>query len=298
MKKMMFAVLALHMWSANAASQLWEPIMDRGTSFVPSGYTLVFNDEFNGATLNRERWSTRYIYANGTVDYLNETELERYRDNNNHVLHDGMLSLTARKVGPGKYESGMIRSNWETKYGYFEASVRMPGGKGVFPAFWLNSGKRKSDGRLYWGPEIDIFEFVVNGVEDNPGPFKNMLHSGVQTHGGKIESRLLAKGPRFDTQWNNYYANEDLTKGFHTVGLEWTPTDVTVYVDGHLLYQRTYRWLYNDDLTEAGPAHVLLNLAIGGGWAGRYGVDDSVFPQSLDIDWVRVYKKVGGYPPG
>lgn len=295
MKQLLLGIAALCIASAGSAAPLWEPIMVKGASYVPAGYGLVFNDEFRGTTLNRERWATRYVYSNGQLDHL-ESEAQRYRDNNNHVLHDGMLSLTARAVGSG-YESGMIRSKWETKYGYFEASVRMPKGKGVFPAFWLNSGIRPSDGKLYWGPEIDIFEFVVNGVEDNPNPtFKNMLHSAVATHGGKIPSTLLAVGPRFDTKWNNYYAPADLTSGFHTVGLEWTPTDVSVFVDGQLLYQRTYRWIYNDDGSDAGPAHILLNLAIGGHWAGRHGIDQAAFPQSLDIDWIRVYKKTGGYP--
>lgn len=295
MKRILLGLVAMQICAASMAGTLWQPIMNKGASYVPAGYGLVFNDEFNGTALNRDRWETRYIYENGKLDHLKE-ENQRYRDNNNHVMHDGMLSLTARAVG-NAYESGMIRSKWETKYGYFEASVRMPKGKGVFPAFWLNSGIRPSDGKLYWGPEIDIFEFVVNGVEDNPNPvFKNMLHSGVVTHDGRIPSALLAIGPRFDKKWNNYYAPFDLTNGFHTVGLEWTPTDVTIYVDGQLLYQRTYRWIYDNDGTDAAPAHILLNLAIGGPWAGRHGIDQSAFPQSLDIDWIRVYKKVGGYP--
>lgn len=264
-------------------------------SYVPEGYSLVFNDEFNGTKLDRTKWATRYIYANGTLDRLiNEAQV--YRDNNNHVMHDGMLSLTARRVADG-YESGMLRSKWEfkptptTSY-YLEARARMPAGKGVWPAFWLNSGYTPT-GRLNWGPEIDIFEFVVDGLYENP-PTRpmNMVHHNVITHDGKIPSTTTYMDPNFQQQWNIYRANADLTADFHTYGLLWTSTEVSFYVDGVLTNTRTYSWIYDSDGAPAGPAHILLNLAIGGDWAGRYGIDDSAFPQALDLGWVRVYSKV------
>jgi beta-glucanase (GH16 family) len=263
-------------------------------SYVPSGYSLVFNDEFNDTQLNRAKWATRYIYANGTLDHL-VGEAQVYRDNDNHLMHDGMLSLTARRVGSG-YESGMIRSLWEfkpapdTSY-YLEARARMPAGKGVWPAFWLNSGYT-STGRLNWGPEIDIFEFVVDGIEENPPSRpKNMVHSNAITHSGKIPSTTTYTHPNYQRVWNLFRADADLTAGFHTYGLLWTDAEVSFYVDGVLTNTRTYPWIYDSDGTPAGPAHILLNLAIGGDWAGRHGIDDSAFPQALDIDWVRVYSR-------
>ena len=78
--------------------------------------------------------------------------------------------------------------------------------------------------------------------------------------------------------------------GWHTVGAEWTPEGVTTFVDGRRIVTRAYAWNRSDG-TPAGQAHLLLNLAVGGGWAGRHGIDDSAFPQSLQINWVRVYQK-------
>jgi len=64
-----------------------------------------------------------------------------------------------------------------------------------------------------------------------------------------------------------------------------------VYVDGLKVVTSTLRWVYADG-AQAGPAHILLNLAIGDGWAGRYGIDDAAFPQALAVDWVRVYQRI------
>ncbi len=257
-------------------------------SYVPPGYTLAFNDEFNGTTLNRAKWMTRFIYAGGTQDRLND-EKQRYRDNDNHVVANGVLSLVARKVSSTdpdgiNYESGMIRSDWTSRYGYYEARVKMPGGIGVWPAFWLNSDV-SAEGRLAWPPEIDIFEFVNNGVEDK----LNMLHSNVVAQSGTT-STLMYADAAFNTGWADYVAPFNFNEGWHTVGAQWDPTTVTVYVDGLKIYTRTYQWNYADG-TLAGPAHILLNLAIGGSWAGRHGIDDTAFPQALQIDWVRAYTK-------
>lgn len=257
-------------------------------SFVPSGYSLAFNDEFNGTTLDRTKWHTRFIYNSGTSDRMHD-EKQRYRDNDNHRVANGVLSLVARKVRDNdpngiNYESGMIRSDWTTKYGYFEARVKMPGGVGVWPAFWLNSDVSET-GRLAWPPEIDIFEFVNNGVEDKV----DMIHSNVVTN-NRRNSEVFYADPAYNLQWTYWKAPYSFADDFHVVGAEWTPTTVTMYIDGKKIYTRASTWTY-DDLTAGGPAHILLNLAIGGAWAGRHGIDDTAFPQALQIDWVRAYKK-------
>ena len=266
-----------------------EAIASTTGSYVPSGYVLAFNDEFSGTTLNRAKWATRYIYGVETTDRLKD-EQQRYRDNDNHSVAGGILNLTARKVSSTdpsgiNYESGMVRSLWTSRYGYYEARVKMPGGVGVWPAFWLTSDV-SAEGRLSWPPEIDIFEFVNNGVEDQ----LNMLHSGVVKTSSTATSPLLYADPAFNPTWTYYRAPFNFNEGWHTVGAEWNATSVTMYVDGKKIYTRGYNWIYADG-TLAGPAHILLNLAIGGAWAGRHGIDDSAFPQSLQVDWVRAYRK-------
>ncbi|MDO9002137.1 MAG: glycoside hydrolase family 16 protein [Aquabacterium sp.] len=266
-----------------------EPIASSQGSHVPANYTLAFNDEFNGTTLNRQKWFTRFIQVGGTLDTLND-EQQRYTDNNTHMVANGVLSLTARPVNSSTnaglpYESGMIRSDWTARYGYYEARVKMPGGVGVWPAFWLNSDASDT-GRLSWPPEIDIFEFVNNGVEDTT----RMLHSGISAS-ALYPSAYLYADPAFDKMWTFWAAPFHFHEGWHTVGAEWTPESVTLYIDGMKIYTRTHSWTYSDGAL-AGPAHIILNLAIGGQWAGRHGIDNTAFPQALQIDWVRAYRKV------
>ncbi|MDB4945820.1 MAG: Beta-glucanase precursor [Labilithrix sp.] len=249
------------------------------SAWVPDGYVQVFGDEFDGASLDTSKWWTRYVYSDGTLDRLND-EQQRYRENGNHVMTGSTLKLTAKKVG-GDYESGMIRSKTIVKYGYFEARVKMPGAVGMWPAFWLNG---ESGG---WPPEIDIFEFVNNGVEDRA----TMLHTGVVGHGAQ-GSAFLSADPNFNKQWTFWNAPYAFPDAFHTIACLWDETSATTYVDGAPIVSRGYRWVH-DDGSDGGYAHVLLNLAVGGEWAGRHGIDDSAFPQGLEIDYVRVYQAPG-----
>jgi beta-glucanase (GH16 family) len=267
-----------------------EPVTSWADSYVPAGYGLVFNDEFSGVELNRRKWFTRYIYGSETLDRLND-ENQRYADNDNHRVAGGVLSLVAKREKLSKpsginYQSGMIRSDFTLRYGFFEARVKMPSGLGTWAAFWINSDVSEN-GRLGHPPEIDFFEFVNNGKDDKV----NKIHSAATRTPDGVSTRFTYKSRDFIEQHQDYRAPFDFDKAFHTVGVEWTPADFTLYVDGLKIFTRTVEWRYKDGVL-AGPAHVLLNLAIGGQWAGRYGIDDAAFPQALAIDWVRVYQKL------
>lgn len=253
---------------------------------VPAGYELAFSDEFKGSSLDRSKWKTRYIYANETLDFLND-EQQRYRDGEHHIVSDGTLKLVATKAHSDKryaaYESGMVRSAYTFRYGYVEARVKLPDGRGVWPAFWLNSDYA-SDKSLTWPPEIDIFEYVVNGREELP----DMLHMGVISHGAQGHS-VEYRDRNFNRRWS-YYKNPggSLAGEWHVIGALWNENGVTMYLDGEKIVTFGYKWVY-DNGKEAAPAHILLNLAIGGSWAGKYGIDDSKFPQTFEIDYVRAY---------
>jgi len=247
------------------------------------GFRLVFEDQFDGNELDREKWATRYVYKDGTLATLND-ELEDYADLENHVVENGTLSLVARrKPGSDRYHSGVIRSRQTFYYGYFEARVFLPNAKGIFPAFWINSD-HDADGRLEWPPEIDAFEYVINETNETP----DMIHSGLLLgKKGLRGGKWLYRDPNFDERWTYFRAPKPLNTSWQVVGMLWRPDTVTVYLNGKKLYEREYRWVY-DDGQLAGPAHVLLNLAVGGKWAGLNGVDHGKFPQSLRIDYVRV----------
>jgi len=260
------------------------------SNYVPPGYLKVFGDEFDKTQLDSQKWWTRYIYDDGKLDFLND-EQQRYRENNNHVMTGRTVSLMARKtVGDAAaYQSGMVRSKATFRYGYFEARMKVPGGRGVRPAFWLNSARRTSDGKIAWPPEIDIAELVNNGVEDTT----HMLHVGLISHGPQ-QMEVIDADPAFHRDWNYLLVPTSLSDDFHVYSALWENDDtVSIFLDGRRFYKARYKWVY-DDGSPAGYAHVILDLAIGGPkWAGRHGIDDAAFPQGLEIDYIRVYQKVG-----
>jgi beta-glucanase (GH16 family) len=243
-----------------------------------AGWEVVFSDEFSGDKLDRNKWATRYIYQNETMDHFND-EKERYRDN--HVLSGGVLSLVAKKTpGSDLFESAMIRSHRTFYYGYYEARVFLPNAKGVWPAFWLEADY-DIDGKTWHPPEIDIFEFVINGVEDKA----NSLHSN--TMGPWSEKSYTYVDKKFLLKFQNMYGSEDLNLGWHTAGFVWAPDRISFFWDGRLIYSRMYQWLRKDGQLGP-PAHVDLNFAIGGAWAGRHGIDEAAFPQAFKVDYIRV----------
>jgi len=269
------------------------------SAFVPAGYVKVFSDEMNQPQLDTSKWWTRYIYENGTLASLND-EKQLFSENDNHVMTGTALALTARVHQDEKkpkylYQSGMIRSKTTFKYGYFEARIKLPAAKGVWPAFWLNSDADKN-GKVHWPPEVDIFEFVNNGKEDRV----EMLHSGVvdRTKTGEKsywEGGIIEADPKFKPRGSNrggaYYAPFNFPGDYHIFAALWDTDDTfTILVDNKKIVKYRYKWMWPTG-EDAPYAHVLLNLAIGGQWPGRHGIDDAAFPQAMTIDYVRVYQK-------
>jgi len=243
------------------------------------GYVLVRNWDFTTqirdfASLSKE-FHTRYIYANGTLDHLND-EWQRYRENSNHVFTSQGLSLTARAVGgrsPGSVESGMLRSRWTGKCGVFEIRMKVPRHRGLWPAFWLNP----QDGR--WPPEIDVVEIVNNGRDSTRRSF-HFLH-------GSGKSPAISRASKLDPN-GAYNPGFDYADAFHVFSVEWTPEVVRHFADGTLICERPYRWIH-DDGTDAGPAHVLVNLAVGGKWPGE--PEESALPATLQVAYIRVWQR-------
>jgi beta-glucanase (GH16 family) len=110
---------------------------------------------------------------------------------------------------------------------------------------------------------------------------------GAQTDSGKEE--FTKASDNFDKRWNNYHRDSSLRGVWLDVASEWTNDNVCVYIDSALVVCENYRWVENSGAM-ANPANVILNLAVGGEWAGRYGIDDSK-PMTYDVDYVRVYEK-------
>ena len=253
--------------------------IEGGEMVIPEGYKLVWNDEFNeGSELNSTDWrhevqksgwvnNELQNYANGSADGKRVTEIA-----------DNRLYINCFKGSNGKIYSGRVYAH-ETQgwlYGIFEARIKLPKGKGTWPAFWMMPCNNDF-GANPWPKcgEIDIMEEV--GV--NPNYTSSSLHTEKFNHvmGTQITKERLTAGA------------ED---GFHVYRLEWTPDYIKTYVDGKELLN-----FNNDGKNDVGswpfnkPFYVILNLAWGGDWGGMKGVDESALPVQMEVDYVRVFQK-------
>jgi hypothetical protein len=248
----------------------------------------------------------------GTLDTLGGDgtqqgqESEVYRDVNAdgakmHTTQHGYLALHATATRPGepylKYESAMIRSKREFQPTdrhplYLTARVRQPSVLGTWPAFWLAGGYGDGHVRPPWPPEIDILE----GPYNDSGQYANVMHTAVQSYGcdgpcpqGPFD--YTYSDPGFDTEFGDYHAAASLKDRWIEVGLEWHTDHACWYLDGRKLACQHYTWVANEGPQYTTPAAVLLNLGIGGPWAGADGVDDAKFPTEYDVDHVRIYRR-------
>jgi beta-glucanase (GH16 family) len=235
---------------------------------------LVWSDEFEGPQgelPDPAKWG----FDVGT-DWGN-AQLEYDTDRAENVSLDGAghLVITAREESwlNRQYTSGRINTanRFEQAYGRFEARMRLPVGRGLWPAFWLLGADFDAVGWPACG-EIDIMEFVGH----EPTIAHAAVHGPGYSGGGAVTGQLDLGRP--------------LSDEFHVFSIEWTPDLITWYVDDmryHAVGPETVaarggRWVFDH------PFFVILNLAVGGNWPGPPD-DTTVFPQTLVVDWVRVY---------
>ncbi|MEH7245295.1 glycoside hydrolase family 16 protein [Neobacillus niacini] len=218
------------------------------------GWEIAFYDEFNDSVLNNT-WT-----ALERADKYNN-ELQTYKKENVH-LADGRLFLIGKNENH-TYTSGLIQTKGKQDilYGKVEVKAKYPAGKGLFPAIWL---LRSDDQDAL--PEIDILE----SVGDDPEVVYMVHHwkeNGVKK---RIYETSIVK--TFDQD--------------HLYSLEWEPNEIRWYIDGNLVFSS------NENVPDV-PMYVIINLAIGGNWPGSPD-ESTVFPAEFSIDYVKIYRKVGG----
>jgi licheninase len=246
------------------------------------GWTLVWNDEFDGEGLpDPSKWSYNvggHGWGNNELQYYTENRIRNARlENGNLVIEavkepfEGSDYTSARLVTKGK-------GDWT--YGRFEIRAKLPSGRGTWPAIWMLASQNEyGDG--YWpdNGEIDIMEHV--------GYDPDVVHSTVHT---------LAYNHRQGTQVGDQINVPTARSGFNVYRVDWGEGVITAYVNDELYFH-----FRNERLTDpnAGfaewpfdkPFHLLLNIAVGGDWGGAQGVDESIWPQRMEVDYVRVYEK-------
>lgn len=206
-------------------------------------------------------------------------ELEYYTDRNENVrVENGRLVIEARKehYSGSEYTSARIKSypSKGFQYGYFAAKMRTPKGQGIWPAWWMLGMNFPTVGWPKCG-EIDILE-IIGGTRGDGDKGDDLVHGAF--HWGTLQARADHGG--------GYDSPTSLSQSFHIYELEWTPEKMTVKLDGH-----PYVALDIQGIEEFHkPLFFLFNVAVGGNWGG-YPDASTVFPQKLEVDWVRVYQR-------
>jgi beta-glucanase (GH16 family) len=246
------------------------------------GWFLLWADEFEGETIDPEKW-THQVFPG--IDSGNR-ELQHYTDRPvNSFVRDGKLQIVAlREDYEGhRYTSARLHTagKFEFTYGRVEARIKLPSTKGIWPAFWMLP-THNVYGTWPLSGEIDVVE-SVNDADEIYGT----IHYGAphHTHKGSPYKRSVDGTPH------------DFSTAFHTYAVEWEPTEMRWYIDGEL-YSTQNDWATSG---AAYPApfdqefHLLVNVAVGGNWPGPTD-DTSVFPQTMEVDYIRVYQN-GNRPP-
>lgn len=241
---------------------------------------LIWADEFNGNALDTTKWD---IMLGDGCDFgicgWGNNEQQSYQAEN-LTVKDGFLTITARKeeVGGKPYTSGRIRTanmpnGGEWRHGRFEARIKLPNGTGTWPAFWM----LPTDPDVGWpmSGEIDIME--ATGQADMIA--FGTLHYGQPWPQNEFTSGRILKQP---DAWSD---------DFHVYAVEWDAGEIRWYVDDILYSTKTPSDMSNPEYWtfDKYNYHFLLNMAVGGSIGGW--IDDSQMPQTMQVDYVRVYDK-------
>jgi len=237
-------------------------------------WILIWQDEFTGAAGDRPD-SLKWTYDIGTNWGNAQLEYDTDRTENVSLDGEGNLAIVARKESylGSAYTSARIvtRGLFEPTYGRFEARIKLPWGQGIWPAFWLLGADIDSVGWPQCG-EIDIMEY--RGQE--PSIIHGTTHGPVYYGNNGITMSYELFNSRFDLD-------------FHLFAIEWGPDYIDWYVDDVFYHSvtpvdLTGEWVFDH------PFYIILNLAVGGNYVGPPN-QNTVFPQSMLVDYVRVYEE-------
>ena len=248
-------------------------------SFINS-LDLVWADEFDEDGLpDPQKWS--YDIGNGCPNLCGwgNNELEYYSEakSKNSRVENGHLIIEAHKedVGGMNYTSARLvtKGKGDWKYGRIEVKAKLPSGKGTWPAIWM----LPSDMGFYGGwpncGEIDIMEHVGY----SPDSLFGTIHTGAYNH-------------MIGTQKGGNLEDKTMESDFHVYALDWNEEGMSWYMDNERYFEFknekiTYKeWPFDQKF------HLIMNIAVGGNWGGKHGVDEDIWPQRMEVDYVRVYQ--------
>jgi beta-glucanase (GH16 family) len=239
--------------------------------------TPTWSDEFDYQGLPDEKKWGYDVGGNGWGN--NERQYYSDKRTQNARVENGKLTIEAIKerFQGSEYTSARLvtKNKGDWKYGRFEIRAKLPKGTGTWPAIWMLPTKQ-SYSNVFWpdNGEIDIMEHV--------GFDQGRVHATIHTN---LNNHMIG------TQKSGTMMVTDCSENFYDYALEWTPNGIKAFINGKEYFdfpsQSSTNWRY---WPFDQPFHLILNIAVGGNWGGQKGIDDSIFPQKLEVEYVRVYK--------
>lgn len=258
--------------TTNEPELLFEVIKSSPAS---KGWKLKWADEFNNIGLPNEKNWTYDVGGSGWGN--NEKQFYTQADTLNAKVEKGILSIVARKQikDNQQYTSARLasRKKFDWKYGRLEVRAMLPKGRGLWPAIWMLPTDWKY-GSWPKSGEIDVMEHVGYEPDSVYGTVHTMAFN--HTKGTQLGSALRVENP--------YTA-------YHIYAVEWFESHIDFYIDGSKFFTFKNSKKGPDEWPFDQTFHVLLNLAVGGNWGGKKGIDESVFPATMKIDYVRVFQR-------
>jgi beta-glucanase (GH16 family) len=257
-----------------------EPTPEPPPEWELEGWTLIWQDEFDGEELDPSRWEME-IGGHG----WGNNEWQFYTDRPENVrLEDGFLVIEARDefFVRRNYTSGRIKTQnlFSFTYGRVEARMKLPYGQGIWPAFWM-LGEDITTVPWPASGEIDIMEHIGR----QPRHIHGTVHGPGYSGSGGIGHYKV-------------FPEATLSEEFHTYAIEWEPGEIRWYVDDEQFFRLTPEQVRGEWVFDK-PYFLLINLAVGGNWPG-YPDDTTTFPQFLTVEYVRVYQRpemAAGFEP-
>jgi beta-glucanase (GH16 family) len=230
------------------------------------GMQLVWSDEFDGTTIKQDFWT----FETGAGGWGNN-ELENYTSTSaNAFVADGKLNIVATKNYNNYYSARMItKGKKEFTYGRIDIRAKLPVGKGIWPALWMLGGNISHVGWPKCG-EIDIMEYLGHDVAKVYGT-AHYDDGGHQSKGGYY---ILPNSQGFNDK-------------FHVFTILWQENSIVWYVDYQKYFEATSTTIKFDSFNL--PQFFIFNIAIGGNWPGNPDAT-TVFPQTMKVDYVRVFQ--------
>ncbi|MBT8089187.1 MAG: family 16 glycosylhydrolase [Gammaproteobacteria bacterium] len=278
-------------FEASADQPTLSALVVRDKNRPSPAWELVWSDEFDGETLDAGKWSPN-IWPPRKVN--DEDQAYTGREKNLRV-ENGMLIIEAHKEDyeGASYTSGRVHSEGKGDflYGRFEARAKLPRGQGTWAAIWM----LPSDPYRYsttCEPGEDWQGSSSCDAWPNSGEIDIMEHVGYQM--GHVHGTVHNEA-YYWVKWEQRKGRillDDVDEAFHVYALEWTPERIDVFVDDTHYFSYINEgtgwnvWPYDH------PYNLILNVAVGGAW-GRSGgpIDDAIFPQKMEVDYVRVYER-------